>query len=62
MLEEDPSLWRVLIHYVEQAHPKSAWSADRRLAVDNTSGAPAQSTTVKTFQKLIDRPNLHGAL
>src|SRR6201987_4206991 len=35
--EHDTRLWRVLIHYVEQAHAKSDWSALRRIAVDETS-------------------------
>jgi transposase len=35
--EHDTRLWRVLIHYVEQAHAKSNWSAVRRIAVDETS-------------------------
>ena len=30
-------LWRVLMHYVEQAHAKSDWNAVRRIAVDETS-------------------------
>ena len=32
--EHDTRLWRVLMHYVEQAHAKSNWSALRRIAVD----------------------------
>jgi transposase len=35
--EHDTRLWRVLMHYVEQAHAKSDWSAVRRIAVDETS-------------------------
>src|SRR6202035_3190015 len=35
--EHDTRLWRVLRHYVEQAHAKSDWSAVRRIAVDETS-------------------------
>ena len=35
--EHDTRLWRVLIHYVEQAHAKSDWSAVGRIAVDETS-------------------------
>src|SRR6476646_11474584 len=35
--EHDTRLWRVLMHYVEQAHAKSDWSALRRIAVDETS-------------------------
>jgi transposase len=35
--EHDTCLWRVLMHYVEQAHAKSDWSAVRRIAVDETS-------------------------
>jgi len=35
--EHDTRLWRVLMHYVEQAHSKSDWSAVRRIAVDETS-------------------------
>ena len=35
--EHDTRLWRVLMHYVEQAHAKSDWSAVRRIAVDDTS-------------------------
>ena len=35
--EHDTRLWRVLMHYVEQAHAKSNWSAVRRIAVDETS-------------------------
>jgi transposase len=33
--ERDTRLWRVLMHYVEQAHAKSDWSAVRRIAVDD---------------------------
>ena len=35
--EHDTRLWRVLMHYVEQAHAKSDWSAVGRIAVDETS-------------------------
>jgi transposase len=35
--EHDTRLWRVLIHYVEQAHAKNDWSTVRRIAVDETS-------------------------
>jgi len=35
--EHDTRLWRVVRHYVEQAHAKSDWSAVRRIAVDETS-------------------------
>jgi transposase len=35
--EHDTRLWRVLMHYVEQAHAKSDWNAVRRIAVDETS-------------------------
>src|SRR5215510_9959097 len=35
--EHDTRLWRVLMHYVEQAHAKKDWSAVRRIAVDETS-------------------------
>ena len=35
--EHDTRLWRVLMHYVEQAHAKSDWSAVRQIAVDETS-------------------------
>jgi transposase len=35
--EHDTRLWRVLMHYVDQAHAKSDWSAVRRIAVDETS-------------------------
>jgi transposase len=35
--ERDTRLWRVLMHYVEQAHAKSDWSAVGRIAVDETS-------------------------
>jgi transposase len=35
--EHDTRLWRVLMHYVEQAHAKSDWSSVRRIAVDETS-------------------------
>ena len=35
--EHDTRLWRVLMHYVEQAHAKSDRSAVRRIAVDETS-------------------------
>ena len=35
--EHDTRLWRVLMHYVEQAHAKSDWSVVRRIAVDETS-------------------------
>jgi hypothetical protein len=35
--EHDTRLWRVLMHYVEQAHAKSDWRAVRRIAVDETS-------------------------
>jgi hypothetical protein len=30
-------LWRVLIHYVEQAQARRDWKAVRRIAVDETS-------------------------
>jgi hypothetical protein len=30
-------LWRILMHYVEQAHAKSDWSSVRQIAVDGTS-------------------------
>jgi transposase len=35
--EHDTRLWRVVMHYVEQAHARSDWSAVRRIAVDETS-------------------------
>ena len=35
--EHDTRLWRVLMHYVEQAQAKSDWSEVRRIAVDETS-------------------------
>jgi transposase len=35
--EHDTRLWRVIIHYVNQAHAKSDWSQVRRVAVDETS-------------------------
>jgi transposase len=35
--EHDTRLWRVVMHYVEQGHAKSDWSAVRRIAVDETS-------------------------
>jgi transposase len=35
--EHDTRLWRILIHYVEQAHALSAWSSVVRIAVDETS-------------------------
>jgi len=35
--EHDTRLWRMLMHYVEQAHAKSDWSAVGRIAVDETS-------------------------
>jgi transposase len=35
--QHDTRLWRVLMHYVEQAHAKSDWSDVRRIAVDETS-------------------------
>jgi len=35
--EHDTRLWRIMRHYVEQAHAKSDWSAVRRIAVDETS-------------------------
>ena len=40
--EHDTRLWRVLMHYVEQAHAKSDWSAVRRIAVDETSSRRGQ--------------------
>ena len=40
--EHDTRLWRVLMHYVEQAHAKSDWSAVRRIAVDETSARRGQ--------------------
>jgi hypothetical protein len=40
--EHDTRLWRVLMHYVEQAHAKSDWSALRRIAVDETSSRRGQ--------------------
>ena len=40
--EHDTRLWRVLMHYVEQAHAKSDWSALRRIAVDETSARRGQ--------------------
>src|SRR5260370_42154219 len=33
----DTRLWRVLIHYVEQAQARCDWKAVRRIAVDETS-------------------------
>jgi transposase len=41
--EHDTRLWRVLRHYVEQAHAKSDWSAVRRIAVDETSARRGRS-------------------
>src|SRR6202023_1767154 len=35
--EHDTRLWRIMRHYVEQAHAKSDWSEVRRIAVDETS-------------------------
>jgi transposase len=35
--ESDTRLWRVLIHYVEQAQARRDWKAVRRIAVDETS-------------------------
>src|SRR5262245_59407611 len=35
--ESDTRLWRVLIHYVEQAQAGRDWKALRRIAVDETS-------------------------
>ena len=35
--QHDTRLWRVLMHYVEQAHAQSDWSAVRRIAIDETS-------------------------
>src|SRR6516164_4059240 len=35
--EHDTRLWRVLMHYVEQAHAKKDWSGVRQIAVDETS-------------------------
>ena len=35
--ENDTRLWRVLIHYVEQAQARRDWKAVRRIAVDETS-------------------------
>jgi transposase len=35
--ETDTRLWRVLIHYVEQAQARRHWSKVRRIAVDETS-------------------------
>jgi transposase len=40
--EHDTRLWRVLMHYVEQAHARSDWSAVRRIAVDETSARRGQ--------------------
>ncbi|MGD0182997.1 MAG: ISL3 family transposase [Terriglobales bacterium] len=40
--EHDTRLWRVLMHYVEQAHAKSDWSALKRIAVDETSARRGQ--------------------
>jgi transposase len=40
--EHDTRLWRVLMHYVEQAHAKSNWSVLRRIAVDETSARRGQ--------------------
>jgi len=40
--EHDTRLWRVLMHYVEQAHAKSDWSTLRRIAVDETSARRGQ--------------------
>jgi transposase len=40
--EHDTRLWRVLMHYVEQAHAKSDWSAVKRIAVDETSARRGQ--------------------
>ena len=40
--EHDTRLWRVVMHYVEQAHAKSDWSAVRRIAVDETSARRGQ--------------------
>ena len=40
--EHDTRLWRVLMHYVNQAHAKSDWSAVRRIAVDETSARRGQ--------------------
>jgi transposase len=40
--EHDTRLWRVLMHYVGQAHAKSDWSAVRRIAVDETSARRGQ--------------------
>jgi transposase len=35
--ESDTRLWRVLIHYVEQAQARRDWKTVRRIAVDETS-------------------------
>ena len=43
--EHDTRLWRVLMHYVEQAHAKSDWSALRRIAVDETSARAVGNAT-----------------
>jgi transposase len=40
--EHDTRLWRVLMHYVDQAHAKSDWSAVGRIAVDETSARRGQ--------------------
>jgi transposase len=40
--EHDTRLWRVLMHYIEQAHAKSDWSSVQRIAVDETSARREQ--------------------
>lgn len=35
--EHDTRLWRVICHYVEQAHRRSDWSQVRRIQIDETS-------------------------
>lgn len=35
--EHDTRLWRMICHYVEQAHSKADWSKVRRIQVDETS-------------------------
>ena len=41
-MSNDTRLWRVLMHYVEQAHAKIDWRALRRTAVDETSARRGQ--------------------
>jgi hypothetical protein len=63
--DRDTRLWRVLMHYVEQAHAKSDWSAVRRIAVDETSARRGHRYVTDVLNELfglrwalpVDRPN-----